>query len=110
MQSALPLLLAALALAAPAYAQHDHEHAAAPASASPAGAQGTGQIKSVDAKAGAITLHHGPIAALNWPAMTMDLPVASGVDLTKVKPGQQVEFGLTKSGSDYTISSLKPKS
>ena len=93
MKPALPFVLAALALAAPAYAQHDHEHAAPPAAASPAGAQGTGQIKSVDAKAGAIPLHHGPIAALNWPAMTMTFKATPEV-LKAAKPGATVTFTL----------------
>ena len=30
--------------------------------------QGTGVIKAIDAKAGTITLKHGPIPAVSWPA------------------------------------------
>ena len=56
----------ALVLATPAFAQHaGHATAAAPAAGT---VQGTGVVKGVDAKAGAITLHHGPIAARKWRA------------------------------------------
>ena len=32
---------------------------------------GTGKVVEIDAKAGTIKLDHGPIAALDWPAMSM---------------------------------------
>lgn len=47
----------------------------------------------MDAKAGAITLHHGPIAALGWPAMTMTFK-ASPEALQAAKVGQTVSFTL----------------
>ena len=34
---------------------------------------------AVDPKARTVNLSHGPIAALGWPAMTMDFGVAEGV-------------------------------
>jgi Cu(I)/Ag(I) efflux system protein CusF len=86
-------LIAALAAfaASPALAQHaGHEgHAAAPAAAK--SAQGTGVVKKVDAKAGEITLHHGPIAALGWPAMTMAFKAQPQL-LQGLKAGQKVKF------------------
>src|SRR5690606_8305810 len=36
---------------------------------------GSGVVKSVDKTKGAVTLAHEPIAALNWPAMTMAFKV-----------------------------------
>ncbi len=33
--------------------------------------QGKGVIKAIDSKAGTLTIQHGPIAAVGWPAMTM---------------------------------------
>lgn len=71
---------------------------------------GTGKVNKVDPGKKTINLSHGPMPAINWPAMTMDFAVAPGVDLSSVKPGQQVEFTLTpKPGSkDYQVTQLKP--
>lgn len=95
MKLALALIPAAL-LASPALAQSTsampgmsaEQHAAMDATA-----EGTGQIKSVDAKAGTITIHHGPIAAIGWPAMTMSFKASPEV-LKAAKAGQTVKFTL----------------
>ena len=57
-----------------------------------AGATGEGVINSVDAEKGVVNITHGPIPALSWPEMTMDLPVAEGVDLADVEAGDAVRF------------------
>lgn len=57
-----------------------------------AGATGQAIINSVDAENQAVNLTHGPIPELSWPEMTMDLPVASGVALNEVQPGDAVRF------------------
>ena len=58
--------VAAVMLAGPAFAQAGHDMSAMPgmSTAAPAGAQGAGVVKKIDAKAGTVTLQHGPIAAL----------------------------------------------
>ena len=56
------------------------------------GATGQAIINSVDMEGHAVNLTHGPIPALSWPEMTMDLPVASGVALSDVQPGDAVRF------------------
>jgi Cu(I)/Ag(I) efflux system protein CusF len=96
----MKILIAAAALlaATPALAQHAESHASPPAAAAaPATAdaaktgQGVGVVKAVDAKAGKVTLHHGPVAALGWPAMTMTFKAAPQI-LQGVKSGQKVSF------------------
>jgi len=72
------------------------------------GAVGTGTVKKVDPAKHTVNLSHGPIPAINWPAMTMDFPVAPEVNLGSVKAGQSVEFTLAKVGSNYTVTSIKP--
>ena len=57
-----------------------------------AGANGEGVIHTVDLEERVVNLTHGPIPSLGWPAMTMDLPVAEGVDLSRVQPGDKVRF------------------
>jgi len=58
------------------------------------GTPGHGVIKSVDAQNASINITHDPIPALQWPAMTMDLPVTEEVDLSGVKPGDTVVFTI----------------
>lgn len=97
----LPLAAALLLTAAPAAAQTPSVQAQstqAPSTQAPAEpgattAEGVGQVKAIDLRAGTITLHHGPIAALGWPAMTMSFKAAPEV-LQAAKPGQTVRFTL----------------
>lgn len=92
-------------IAGPAFAQHaDHsmsakEHATMPASPASDTVQGTGVVKGVNAKGGTLTLHHGPIAALKWPAMTMTFKASADV-LKSAKTGQKVKFTLKPKGNE----------
>lgn len=95
------LFAAALLFASPVVAAEPPAPSAATATA-----QGTGQVKSVDAKGGSITLHHGPIAQLGWPAMTMTFKASPDV-LKSVKAGQTVSFSLDPSSN--TITAISPK-
>jgi Cu(I)/Ag(I) efflux system periplasmic protein CusF len=74
-----------------------------------AAAQGTGVVNSVDAAAGVVNITHGPIPALNWPDMTMDLPVTEDVDLGSVQPGDAVRFRV-ELGTDqvYRVTAIEP--
>lgn len=91
------LVAAALAMATPALAQHAGHDAAPAASAS--GIQGSGVVKAVDAKAGTIKIHHGPIPALKWPAMTMNFKASPQV-LAAAKTGKSVTFTLNTAGDE----------
>lgn len=96
--------VAALALGSPAFAQAGHDMSKMPAAA---GAQGAGVIKKLDAKAGSVTLQHGPIAALSWPAMTMAFKADPAL-LKDLKVGQQVTFTL-KTGGTPEVVAIQPK-
>jgi Cu/Ag efflux protein CusF len=71
-------------------------------------ASGTGTVTAVDAANRKVTLDHGPMPAINWPAMKMEFGVAPAVDLSKVKTGDKVRFMLSGSGSTYTVQSISP--
>ena len=106
MKTLVLALAASFALTTAAAAQHaghgDHSaHAAAPAAGT---VEGVGVVKKVDAKAGTVTLHHDPIKALNWPAMTMPFKVADKALLDKMKPGAKVLFQL----EGQTITDVRP--
>jgi Cu(I)/Ag(I) efflux system protein CusF len=70
-----------------------------PRSAMPQTVEGTGVVEGVNAKAGTITLHHGPIATLKWPAMTMTFKASPEV-LNTAKTGQKVKFTLKPDGNE----------
>lgn len=54
----------------------------------------TGVVHSVSKLNRSVNLTHAPIAALNWPEMTMDLAVVDDVDLNSFKPGDKVEVHI----------------
>jgi len=84
--------LAALAVSGSAMA-FDHGEHGAPAAAT-ATVTGTGVVKKLDAKAGTVTIDHGPIKALNWGAMTMPFKVSDASLLAGLKVGSKVTFQL----------------
>ncbi len=72
--------------------------AASSASAAPSVAtkaashQADGKLDAVDAKSGTVTITHGPVASLKWPAMTMDFMLANAALLGTLKPGATVSL------------------
>jgi len=71
-------------------------------------ADATGTITALNAANQKITFDHGPIPAIDWPAMTMEFAVAPSVDLAKLKTGDKVKFTLSGSGNTYTVQSISP--
>ena len=70
--------------------------------------RGQGTVNGVDTKAGKVNLSHGPIASLNWPAMTMGFPVKYAAMLEGIQPGMKVDFELEKTESGYRIVKIAP--
>ena len=56
--------------------------------------EGKGVIHRVSKLNRTVNITHAPIAALNWPKMTMDLEVVDGVDLNSIKPEDTVTFHI----------------
>jgi Cu(I)/Ag(I) efflux system membrane fusion protein len=79
--------------------------AAAPATgAVSATHRGEGTVQALDPAHASVTLAHGPIASLKWPAMTMDFKVKDAALLRALKPGQRIVFDLAgEAGDEYTI-------
>jgi Cu(I)/Ag(I) efflux system protein CusF len=113
----LLLIAAALAVAAPAIAQPAGDMKAMPGMAGPSGADqssmtttdGAGVVTAVDAKGGTVTIHHGPIAKLGWPAMTMAFKASPPSLAQGVKAGQSVTFTLMQMGGSTTLTAIQPK-
>jgi Cu/Ag efflux protein CusF len=67
----------------------------------------SGIIKKVDATNGTVSLEHGPVKSLNWPAMTMSFVVKDKKLLEQLAVGKKVDFEFKKEGSDYVLTGMK---
>jgi Cu(I)/Ag(I) efflux system periplasmic protein CusF len=79
--------------------------------AMPAGSKmgkGSGTVTAVDAATGKITLDHGAIPAVGWPAMKMGF--SAKPDLLKgIAVGDKVDFDLTVTGSAGEVTAIKKR-
>ncbi len=70
---------------------------------------GEGSIEAMDWAHGTVTIVHGPIASLKWPAMTMDFRAKDPALLRPFKPGQKVAFDIVEaSAGEYVIVGIQP--
>jgi Cu(I)/Ag(I) efflux system protein CusF len=65
----------------------------------------TGEVKGLDAAKGTVTLAHGPVPALKWPAMTMPFRISPAL-AKDLKVGQKVDFEFTARDMDGTITKI----
>lgn len=75
--------------------------------AAPAMAKGAGTVTAIDKTAGTITLDHGPIPELDWPAMTMAFPATPASLLDTVKVGDKVSFDLKMADGSGEITAIQ---
>ncbi len=109
--------IVALAAAGPVLAQPPSDSQSMPNMSAAQGAgqssmimaNGVGVVAAVDIKAGTVTIHHSPIAKLNWPAMTMAFEATPPSLLQGVKVGESVTFQLMQMGSSTTLTAIQPK-
>lgn len=94
----LSMLLAAGFLAlmtALAYAQPAKEHKA------------SGTVTKIDRSKSRLTIAHGAIESLKWPAMTMSFTVKDKAVLDKAREGAKVEFSFVESGREYVVTEIR---
>jgi len=71
------------------------------------GHQAEGRVDSIDLQAGTLSLSHGPVASLKWPAMTMEFKAANASLLNGLKPGQAVSFEFVeRQPGEYVVTRL----
>jgi Cu(I)/Ag(I) efflux system protein CusF len=70
--------------------------------------QGTGVIRAIDPKAGTVTIQHGPIPAVSWPAMTMTFRAKPATLLKGLKVGETIGFDCTVRGMTADITAVRP--
>lgn len=59
----------------------------------------SGWIEEIKVTEGRMRVSHGPIDALGWPAMNMELEVDPAVDLSSFEVGQDIQFQLRQASS-----------
>ncbi|WP_454909572.1 copper-binding protein [Variovorax gossypii] len=64
-------------------------------------------VKEFDATQGKVTLAHGPVKSLGWPAMTMAFGVKDKALFDKLAVGAKVHVGFKKEGDGYVVTSVK---
>lgn len=73
------------------------------------GNKAEGKVEEVDAKAGTVSISHGPVASLNWPGMTMEFKPANEAIMKQLKPGAAVSFEFVeRDQGEWVITSVKP--
>ncbi len=74
------------------------------------GHKAEGTLNAIDVAGGTVTVSHGPVASLNWPAMKMDFVLANPAQVDGFKPGAAVviEF-VERQPGEWMITSLKPQ-
>ena len=114
MKRSLALFAAAWLVAAPVFASSGHAHSPAPEKkaagekAASGDAMSDGEVKKVDKSAGKVTLKHGPLPALDMPAMTMVFRVKEAAMLDQLKVGDNIKFKAEKIGGNYTVTEYQP--
>ncbi|MDR2614217.1 MAG: efflux RND transporter periplasmic adaptor subunit [Candidatus Accumulibacter sp.] len=74
-----------------------------------AGYRAKGTVEEIDVGADTLSISHGPVAALDWPAMTMEFKAANASLLQGLKPGDRIVFEFVERGpGEWVITSVKP--
>ncbi len=77
----------------------------APTAAGPI--EGSGTVTAIDAAAGTVTLNHGPIAAIEWPAMTMQFTAEDSAMLQGIDVGDSVTFEIKSAAESQVITAIR---
>ena len=67
----------------------------------------TGTITALDPATSTITIDHGAVSELEWPAMTMGFG-ATPEQVNQLQVGQRVDFDFEMAGSQATITRIEP--
>ncbi|MDB2165245.1 cation efflux system protein CusF [Citrobacter farmeri] len=90
---------------------NEHHHgdmmSAMPAAEQSPAVSATGVVKSVDMESKKVTIEHGPIPALNWPAMSMRFTITPQTQLNGVKAGDNVAFTFIQQGNLSLLQDIK---
>lgn len=85
------------------HAGMDHggmDHGAMSGGMAAAEATAEGVVNTIDPDAGSVNITHPPMPEINWPEMTMDIPVTGTVDLSGFSEGDTVRFTVRRGRDD----------
>jgi Cu(I)/Ag(I) efflux system protein CusF len=98
----------AIALAAPAMGADNMANMKGMPMTSAAAKTGkaSGVVTGIDSEARSVTIKHGAIPAVGWPAMTMTFKATPASLLKGVKTGDKVDFTVKVQGQDNEVTAL----
>jgi len=67
----------------------------------------TGQVAVVNDDT--VMISHGPVVALNWPAMTMTYEVRDPALVADLQPGEQISFSFRREDFSYVLTEVAPQ-
>jgi RND family efflux transporter MFP subunit len=74
-----------------------------------AGHRAAGTVESYDPKTGAVSITHGPVASLKWPAMTMEFQLANSSLAAQTRPGAKIDFEFVeRKPGEYVVTRIEP--
>jgi Cu(I)/Ag(I) efflux system protein CusF len=71
--------------------------------------KGVGIITALDPKAAKITIKHGAIPSVGWPAMTMTFAAKPPALLKGLEVGQTVGFDTRVQGASADVTAIQPR-
>ncbi len=71
-------------------------------------ASATGTVKKVNADKGTVTIAHGPVPELKWPAMVMPFE-ATPEQIAQIDEGDNIAFTFASDGNKYRIESIEKR-
>jgi Cu(I)/Ag(I) efflux system protein CusF len=71
--------------------------------------KGIGVITAIDPKTARITIKHGAIPAVGWPAMTMAFKANPPALLKGLKVGQKIGFDVKTQGMAAEVTAVRPQ-
>lgn len=71
--------------------------------------KGTGVVKTIDLAAGTVTIQHGPIPGVGWPAMTMTFKATPSGLLKGLHTGETIGFDARVRGASAEVTAVRPK-
>lgn len=74
--------------------------------AEPRTGTGEGKVISINPATGAISIEHGPIKQLDWPAMTMGFSAKPEL-LKDIAVGDKVAIEIKGSGTNYEVTAIR---
>jgi Cu(I)/Ag(I) efflux system membrane fusion protein len=69
-----------------------------------------GTVDDVDTRSGTLSISHGPVKSLQWPAMAMEFAVANPALLEGIRPGTAVAFEFVeRQPGEWVITGMRPR-